>query len=674
MVTRLWLDYETRSSNKLKNHGLDRYSLDPTTQPLMLAYALNDEDPKLWRIWLGEEMPADLRTWLDDPQILLGAWNYNFERLISARCVGLTIDRARWFDPSVLCAYMSLPIGLDRAAKALNIVEAKNKDGKKYVKMFSEPTKQKKTVLKKNPGAPTMYYKDWISHPEEWEQFCQYCLQDVRAERETYHAAVALNCPMTDEEFRVWQLDQRMNERGVNIDQAYVTNAKKLAEAEADEINFEIKANTGLDNPNSRAQLLGWLKERGYHYDSLDKEHVEEALKYGHTLKPLVRQILELKQKLGGSAYKKLEAILDRMGVDGRLRDQFIYAGAHTARWAGRGVQLQNLFKPDRNVIAYDWGKKVKDEEKRRLDIYTRAIRLGKKIYSPFTPMNLVASTIRSSFIASPGHSLKVGDLAQIESRVLSVVAQCHSMMDAYANGRDLYKECMSKQLGIPMDQITGAHRDRGKVQVLGCGYGMGWEKYVDYAATYGLTLTEKEAKESVYGFRETYPEIPALWREFNTAVINAVKSNICVFVKGCVVDGRNKNVLKIKLPSGRCLHYHKPFVNVSNKFSRPLEQVSYMQFDSKGSKVSDLYGGLIVENVIQAIARDLLAWGMMEAEKLGFGILATIHDELVVESPIDSPLGLNDLLDCMTKIPDWAEGMGFVLKAEGYSSPYYKK
>jgi DNA polymerase len=358
------------------------------------------------------------------------------------------------------------------------------------------------------------------------------------------------------------------------------------------------------------------------------------------------------------------------MGPDGRLRDQFIYHGAHTARWAGRGVQLQNLFKPDRKVLAYPWEK----DTTKRLDIYTRAIRLGKKLYTEFTPMNLVASTIRSSFIASPGHKLDVGDLAQIESRVLACLARCQSMMDAYAAGRDLYKECMSKQLGIPIEQVTKSHRDRGKVQVLGCGYGMGWEKFVDYALTYGLVLTEKEAKESVYGFRETYSEIPTLWKEFNNAVIKAVKSNICVYVKGCIVDGRDENVLKIKLPSGRCLHYHHPYVNISNKFNRPLEQVSYTQYDSKGSRISDLYGGLIVENVVQAIARDVLVAGMFEAEKEGFIILMTIHDELVAESPIGSKLNLDKLLECMARCPWWAEGMGFVLKAEGYEGFYYKK
>ena len=656
----LWTDYETRSKLNLKKCGLDRYIKDPSTEILMMAYAFDDDPVKMWCAWTGEVMPEELRAALSDPTIKKGAWNYNFERDCTKYKAGVDTEQLEWFDPSVLCAYMSLPIGLDRAARALGVTQ-KMGEGKKYVKMFSSPSKQKKTVLKKNPDAPEWYYKNWETHPEEWAQFVEYCRQDVEAERAVYHAAVAFNCPITDEEFRAWQLDQRMNETGVFIDQQYVTNAKKLAEAESDQILTEIKSHTGLDNPNSRDQLIEWCQARKYPYDSLDKEHIEEALKSGTQLPPLLRTVLELKQKLGGSAYKKLESILERMGIDGRLRDQFIYHGAHTGRWAGRGVQLQNLFKPNKDVSKF-------------LDTYTRAIRLGKKIISRNSQMALVASTIRSSFAATPGHRLVVGDLAQIESRVLAVLAQCQKMKDAYAAGRDLYKECMSAQLGKPIDQIDSTERARGKIIILGCGFQMGWEKFQAYALTYGIKLSEEEAKDAVYGFRETYHEIPALWAALNSAVIRAVKAGMCVFVNGLVVDGRDPRVMKIKLPSGRCLHYFEPKVIIDQKFGRPQECVVYTQYDSKGSRQSFLYGGLLTENVAQAIARDILLNAMFLAEEAGFVILATIHDEIVTEVPIDSPLGLADLLACMTTVPEWGSTMGFTLAAEGYCAPYYRK
>ena len=301
-MRRLWIDYESRSRIKLKQHGLDRYAKHVSTEPLMLAYAFDEAEPKLWKIWLGESMPDDLREGLLDPNTLKCAWNFNFEKDITEFRLGIRIPLEQWFDPSTICAYMSLPIGLDRASKALGLVEKKihQVGNKRGVKLFSEPSKATKKMIKN--GSEPEYFKDWNSHPEDWQIWCDYCLQDVRAEREAWHAAVSYACPMTEEEFRAWQLDQRMNERGVYIDEAYVQNAKKLAEAEANELLGEIKAITGLENANSRDQLLGWLQERGFPYDSLDKEHIAEALKYKSTLKPLVVYILELKQKLGGSA------------------------------------------------------------------------------------------------------------------------------------------------------------------------------------------------------------------------------------------------------------------------------------------------------------------------------------------------------------------------------------
>jgi len=249
-------------------------------------------------------------------------------------------------------------------------------------------------------------------------------------------------------------------------------------------------------------------------------------------------------------------------------------------------------------------------------------------------------------------------------------------MISAYADGRDLYKEVMATQLGIPLSEVTKAHRDRGKVIILGCGYSMGWEKFIDYAATYGLTLNEKEAKEAVYGFRDTYPEIVNLWNELNAACLTAFKAGICVYVKGLVVDGRDENCLKIKLPSGRHIHYHKPNLRFESApwGGPPKEVIHFTMYGSQGAKDNRLYGGLLTENVVQAVARDLLLSGMLETEKAGATITMTIHDEVVAEVPLDSLFGEKELYTCMTKVPEWGEGMGFVLKAECWEGLYYKK
>jgi len=289
--------------------------------------------------------------------------------------------------------------------------------------------------------------------------------------------------------------------------------------------------------------------------------------------------------------------------------------------------------------------------------------------------MDAVAGTIRSAFMATPGMKLVMCDLAQIESRVLAALAGCQSMIDAYASGADLYCDFMTWLLKKTVTKKDKAERARGKIVILGCGFGMGIDKFIEYAATFGVTMTEKDAKEAVYGFREKYPEIPALWKALDSACLKAVRLNICVYVNGMVVDGRNPEMLKIKLPNGRHLHYLRPVITQEETdWGAIREGVSYESWDEKGLNMKRLYGGLITENVVQAVARDLLVNGMIEAEKAGFVIIMTIHDELVCEASLDSSLGMKDLEKAMCTVPDWGEGMGFVLGAEADENGYYKK
>ncbi len=699
-MRKLWLDFETRSFVDLPDYGLDRYSKDETTEVLMLAWAFDDDEPKLWLPILGEPMPAELHAGLIDPTVMKMAWNYNFEKDIFHYRLGYVIPQQEWFDPSVLCAYMSLPIGLDRAANALDIdIELKKTvilGKKKPTKIFSEPSKRNKTFLKKNPGAKEFYFRDWNSDPEQWEVFKEYCLQDVRAERAVWYAAVAMNCPITEGETQAWLLDQRMNEQGVWIDKVFVQNSKAYALGEIKEINETMQTLTGLaytKSGKSLSKLDEWLQSKGYKFDSLDKAHIAEALKVGLVhwkMDPVAYQVLQLKEKLGGSAYTKLQTIEDRIGADGRLRDQFVYHGAHTGRWSGRGVQLQNLFKPSKDVSTLR-ERIVNAIRNNTLDVAglvaeynTEVLAFNatntdpKKERKPIKSMTLmaaVAGTIRASFSATPGHKLSVSDLAQIESRVLAALAGCQTMINAYAKGLDLYKDIMSFLLNKPYDTITSAERANGKVIILGCGFGMGWEKFIEYAATFGVTLDKKTAKTYVNAFREKYSEIPAYWKELNAAVIKATKGGVAIYVRGVVVDGRNPKMLKIKLPSGRALHYLNPRVEMSETdWGAMQENVLFDKWDAKGLQENRLYGGLICENIVQAVARDLLLNGMLEAEKIGFIVIMTIHDEVVAESKLDSKLTYKDLEHAMTITPEWAEGMGFVLAAEGYDAAFYRK
>jgi len=481
---------------------------------------------------------------------------------------------------------------------------------------------------------------------------------------------------MTEEERCVWLLNQRMNETGVYVDKVFVENGKAIAEAEATGITDKLKEITGCENPNSKSQLKTWLLTQGYppkgqgvYDDSLDAEHVAAALKL--PLPENVHEVFVLLDRLGGSAYKKFQSIQNRISPDGRLRDQFVYHGPHTGRWAGRGVQLQNLYKPDKAASKHT-------------DELVQMILNNCMPPDPFgiQTMTAVASVIRAAFVASPGNKLVVGDLAQIESRVLAAIAGCHTMIDAYAAGHDLYIEFMSDMLHKPATEVNSDERAQGKAVILGSGYQMGVDKFIEYAATFGIVLQRESndpeeftASKAIYGFREKYHEIPLLWKALDEAVKKAVEFQTCVYVRGLIVNGKNPRCLKIKLPSGRFLHYANPkYGPVAGFDGKKRKAVTYTAFDSKGMRVKTLYGGLITENIVQAIARDLLAAGMFEAEKAGFVIIMTIHDEIVAEVSLDSPLGLDVLLQCMSKVPEWGEGMGFILSAEGYEGHYYHK
>ena len=356
----------------LPDFGLDRYAKDDSTEVLMLAWAFDDDEPKLWLPCFGEPMPAELHAGLVDPTVMKMAWNYNFEKDIFHYRLGYEIPQQEWFDPSVLCAYMSLPIGLDRAADALNIDISLKKTvilgKKKPTKIFSEPSKRNKTFLKKNPGAAEFYYRDWNSDPEQWEIFKAYCIQDVVAERAVWYAAVAMNCPITEGETQAWLLDQRMNEQGVWIDKVFVANSKAYALGEIKEITESMQTLTGLaytKSGKSLSKLDEWLQSKGYKFDSLDKAHIAEALKVGLVrwkMAPVAYEVLQLREKLGGSAYTKLQTIEDRIGADGRLRDQFVYHGAHTGRWCiaeGSLIRVKELNggvceKPIEKVLISD--------------------------------------------------------------------------------------------------------------------------------------------------------------------------------------------------------------------------------------------------------------------------------------------------------------------------------
>jgi DNA polymerase len=654
-VSELWLDFETKSMVDLKKRGLDVYSSDPSTEVLMCAYALDQGSPALWEPHLVPEIPSELLEPLEDPSVLKVAWNANFERTILARQLGINVPLPQFFDPMALSKSLGFPGKLGVAAKALEAAE--KSAGTALISMFTRPSKATKPMLKR--GHPETYFKDWSSHPEQWQEFCAYCKQDVISERAVWNKLSSFCGSLTPAEHMTWLLDQIINQRGVWCDLDFVQHGIEIAEAEVARLMAEMVRLTGVVNPNSPCQLGKWLRERGYPSESVDKESVAAALLI-EALPDGVKKVLRLKQAAGGSAHKKLQTIIDRVGPDNRLRDQFSFCGCRTGRWSSHGVQLQNLCKPDKSV-------------KQRMDELVESIRTDTYRPSEIPTMSVIGGLVRAGFRAAPHHHFVVGDLSQIEPHVLAWWSGCQSMIDAYARNMDLYVEFIAKVLGIDPVQVDDFLRARGKVGILGCGYQMGWEKFIEYAAGYGVTLTEVESRKIVDGFRQSYPEVVTLWNDcagtFTAAIEDGERYRVSA--QNIIIDGRRRDMARIILPSGRALRYYQPISSIETTKFGPRQTLSYQGFEDGGHR-THLYGGKIVANVTQAIARDILRDGMLAAHKIGFKIVLHAHDEVCAEVPDDSPLTLDDLLACMRATPIWAPGL--IFDAKGWEGLYYRK
>jgi len=352
----LHLDFESRSEVELsreKSVGLHNYFLHPSTELLMLAWAFDDEPVSLWKMWSGEEMPKRLQEGLES-DIPIAAFNSSFERYAFRYKLGRDIPVARFVDPQVSCRYLSLPGNLDEASDILGLDRdlAKDKRGKELIALFSKLIiKKARKPTKKNPNGTSerRFFNDWVSHPQEWEEFCQYCMQDVVAEREVMRILTKLRVfPLPEREHRLWILDQKINDRGIPVDIRLVSNAYALATRAKEEALQRQNERTGLENANSNDQMLKWAQAQGYEPNSLRKEAVTAALKYSTTLTPICREVLEARKVASSTTYKKLGAILRQVSPDHRLRNQFVFYGSsRCGRWTGNAVQLQNLARPD---------------------------------------------------------------------------------------------------------------------------------------------------------------------------------------------------------------------------------------------------------------------------------------------------------------------------------------
>jgi len=715
----LHVDFETRSSAELrgsKSVGLHNYALDKSTQAILLAWAFDNEPVEVWQPHLGP-MPVKLKEGLDNPKIEIAAFNSAFERNIFKHCLGIDLPISRFQDPQASARYLSLPGDLDSVSEILGLPSdsAKDKDGKRLIDLFSKPHKKKK---KKGEEVEYEFY-DWNTHPEEWVRFVEYCRQDVVAEREVMHREKLLGVwPLPPLERRIWEFDQEVNNRGLPVDKDFIIKAYKLAQREKDDLIKLNNEKTGLANSNSNTQMLGWVRSQGYDgldsdckpgdkdYPkySLNKDVVKDQLKNNTNLTPLCREVLDIRKTTSSTSYKKMAAILQRISPDDRLRHQFVYMGSsRCGRWSGTGLQFHNMARPT------DIFEEEDNVNKARGLIYAEEYQAIKDLFD--SVLLTVKSNIRTAFVAKPGNRFNVSDLNAIETRVGAWVAGCEPLLHGFRSVKDFepYVNFAMKMTGIPYETLmrdlkskdpaikakAKGHRQIAKPGVLGCIYRMGAKTLQAYAEKMGVILSMEKAEEIVKIFREAYKEICEMWEKLEDAVADVLAEGT-VRVKrelgpdGCIkiskfifnCNGSPRSLLKIQLPSGRYLHYVDAAIEVTkmpwkdkngNEVFRPsLCYASQDQETKQWSRVTS-HGGKIFENIVQGIARDVLAEKLLMFEDAGLPVVGHVHDEGITETE-DDPFapGLDEMNRIMAEPIAWAATLP--LGSDGFEGPYYHK
>lgn len=645
----VYIDVETYSEVDLTKVGTPVYAAHPSTELLVLSWAVEDGPIETWEPRLAPNMPESLIGLIKAPGCNFHAHNMAFESAIFEHVLGTPIPLERQRCDMVHGLSLGLPASLAQMGSAIGIPAQKAKliNGKRLIRKFCQPRKPTKA----RPWSRC----DWDTDPEEWEAFVEYNQQDVVAERAIYNRLK--KWPMSELEWRYWRLDQRINGAGFPIDRQLVTKALEQAAQTRQRLVEEAKTLTGLDNPNSVPQLIGWLKSQGVKTDTLDKHRVQVLLDEGQAEE--VQRVLEIRQQLGKGSLAKFNALERATSADHRLRNclQF-YGAARTGRWAGRVFQPQNLPRGD-----------IKDVDELRALV--EHVREGGEV-----DMEQLSNCIRSAVRAPEGQRVRVADLANIESRVLAWISNCKRMLRVFANGGDPYADFGTALFNCPLDQIDKERRNYSKPPTLGCGYGLGAKGLVAYADGMFVPMTLEEAQVAVNIYRDTYPEVVRLWRLLEQATMKLVEQRCGRATVGRLVFEFDAPFLFMVLPSGRKLAYLHPRVEKKlAPWGDYVDNVTYMGMDQYTRKWTRLstFGGKWVEQACQAIARDVQACGLDQADQLGFEIVGHTHDELIALTDEDDWRDEEVLSWCMYQPPEWADEHLY-LDAEGFSDVIYRK
>lgn len=649
----LGIDLETYSGEDIQKSGLYRYVQSPDFEILLFAYRYDESPVRIVDLKQGEPLPGQVVLDLNRPDVRKSAFNAAFEYYCLSRYFETSLDQ--WHCSMAHAWYCGLAGGLDAVGRAMGLSEDQRKmaEGNALIRYFCRPC----APTKGNGGR----VRNLPEHsPERWDLFKEYCIRDVEAEREIEKRLE--RCPLPEQERRLWALDQRINMRGVALDMELVDGALAVNGQMASELKEQARDITGLDNPNSVAQLKQWVRDNAHvEIESLNKQTVAELLEEGAD--PDVKKMLKIRQELSKTSVKKYDAMKAAVCGDGRVRGllQF-YGGQRTGRWAGRLVQVQNL--PRNYIESLDTARELVKKQK------VEALRT---LYGNVP--DTLSQLIRTAFVPAPGYHFAVADFSAIEARVLAWLAGEEWRLEVFRTHGRIYEASAGAMFGVPVERIRKGNpeyalRAKGKIAELALGYQGAVGALVQMGAL-RMGLKEEDLPDIVSRWRASNRRIQDFWyaveRRAAACVENGTVSSLPCGVSFSRDDGR----MTVRLPSGRALSYVGPRM-VPDGTGR--KRIYYMGMGQKSHKWEAIqtYGGKLTENIVQAVARDCLASAMGNLWDAGYRICFHIHDEVVLEIPDRGSQSLEEAIGIMCRTPPWARGLP--LNADGFTGDYYKK
>lgn len=642
------IDIETYSSNDLKSCGVYKYVEADDFTILLFSYSVDGGAVQCVDFAQGETLPAEILAALRDPAVIKTAFNAAFERICISRYYSWPLmDPAQWRCTMVRAARMGLPLSLEQCGEVLRLEDGKMKEGKTLIRYFSTPTKGKRHLP--------------ADAPDRWETYKQYNIRDVEVEQQVLAKVRRLEPAEFDEQLYV--VDQLINDRGVLLDRQLAENAARFDEDYKAQLLDEAKALTGMENPNSTTQLKEYIRKvTGVSVATLNKKNLDEVESLvKHSSK--ARRALELRREMGKTSNKKYAAMLECVCADGRIHGLLQFCGAaRTGRWAGRLVQVQNL--PQNHLRDLDYARSL--------------VKLGdlddfQQNYA--NPTQVLSELIRTAFIAKPGCTLHVCDFSAIEARVIAWLAGEQWVLDVFRGGGDIYCATASQMFGVPVQKHgpNAELRQKGKIAVLALGYG-GGVAALEAMGGSRMGLTQQEEKDIMQRWRQANPHIVRFWGIIEAAAVRAIKTGEATTIHRGIVVAYRWGMLLITLPSGRTICYPRAEIGIERNDGwrgdhEIIEYEGMNQVTKKWERIRT-YGGKLTENVVQAIARDILGHIILRAHDSGLNIVFHIHDEIVVEA--EPGQTLQDVESIFSKPINWCRDLP--LKGAGYTTPYYLK